>query len=99
MEIIRFPRMPNWESEPELSPDGSQIAFGREVAGNAKVFVADIDPTSFALTNVTNVTGPGSVFHDGSPKWHPTQDKIVLNRWKADWGGSEIFVENLAIGT
>ena len=88
-----------WESEPEWSPGGSQIAYGREVGGYGKVFVADIDPTTFALTNITNVTGPGTVFNDGTPKWHPTQDKIVLNRYKAGWGGSEIFVENLATGT
>ncbi len=87
-----------YEAQPQWSPDGTQIAFVRQV-GDGKVFVADIDPTTFALTHVTNVTGPGPMFSDGSPKWHPTQNKIVLNRFKSGWGGSEIFVENLATGT
>lgn len=87
------------ERQPQWSPDGARISFAREVAGWGKVFVADIHPTTFALSNVTNVTGSGTAFADGDAKWHSTQDKLVLSRFKAGWGGSEIFVENLATGT
>lgn len=88
-----------YESRPQWSPDGTQISFTREVAGYGKTFVANIDPVTFALTGVTNVTGPGSTFADGDAKWHPTQEKLVLSRFKSGWGGSEIFIENLASGT
>jgi len=98
--VDKLTNNPAWESRPQWSPDGSQISFNRESgSGYGKTFVADIDPTTFALTNITNVTGPGTTFADGDAKWHPTQDKLVLSRFKSGWGGSEIFVENLATGT
>ncbi|MDQ3619152.1 MAG: hypothetical protein M3391_03370 [Actinomycetota bacterium] len=97
--VDKITNNPAWESRPQWSPDGDQITFNRESGtGFGKTLVADINSTwPFALSNFTTVTDPG--FADGDAKWHPTQDKLVLSRWKSGWSGSEIFVENLATGT
>lgn len=86
------------EFEPAWRPNGSQIAYMREGSdGLGKVWVADIDPVTFAVSGATKISGPDD--GDTGANWHPTKNRIVLSRFRFAWGQQEVVIENLGTGT
>ncbi|MGI9586154.1 MAG: Ig-like domain-containing protein, partial [Acidimicrobiia bacterium] len=63
-------------TDPALSPDGSQIAFSRDVAGSAAVWIADFNGTSAISGEVQVTAGPT----DGAPTWSPNGDMLAFSR-------------------
>jgi Tol biopolymer transport system component len=61
------------EMHPQLSPDGSRIAFSSNRAGVSEIWLAEADGA-----NPTRLTrGPG--VHQGSPSWSPDGRSIVFD--------------------
>jgi TolB protein len=81
------------DTSPNWSPDGSKIAFVRELAesGGREVFVMDADGTD--AVNLTN--NPAT---DGEPNWSPNGEKIAFVRRLQSSGGGlkfpDIYVMN-----
>ncbi|MBD8528212.1 winged helix-turn-helix domain-containing protein [Pseudomarimonas arenosa] len=84
--------LPGRESEPRLSPDGTQVAFVWEPESGAgvKVFVAATDQAS--------PTGPLSESkRQSSPAWSPDGKQLAFLQLN-DQGKSQIRIVNLATG-
>jgi TolB protein len=59
---------------PSFSPDGTKIAFQREVAGGGdEIFVMSANGT-----NQTNLTNTPPTTHEGAPSFSPTDEKIAF---------------------
>jgi Tol biopolymer transport system component len=65
------------ETDPRFSPDGTKIAFSRDVSGSADVFVASFDPSIPSIGVPTKVTNGGT---DGEPTWSPDGTEIAFVR-------------------
>lgn len=63
-----------WDTEPAVSPDGTEIAFSSDAEDDEDIYVMDIDGT-----DVVRLTGPGQG-SDGEPDWSPDGRKIAFNR-------------------
>lgn len=86
------------EFEPAWRPNRTQVAYMRDGAdGFGKVWVANIDPVTFALSGATRISGPDD--GDTGANWHPTKNRIVLSRFRSSWGQQEVVIENLGTGT
>jgi Tol biopolymer transport system component len=68
---------------PEVSPDGTRIAFVSERSGNSEVYVMDIDGTN--LTNISN-----NLASDTAPTWSPDSSMIAFTSDRN--GDLEIYV-------
>jgi TolB protein len=78
-EVKRVTNYPSWDTYPDISPDGTKIAFrrrtvsnvlGKEI-GNSEVFIANRDGSE--AYNITNHPE-----HDGWPSWSPDGTKIAF---------------------
>ena len=77
--VTRVTRYPSWDTYPDISPDGTKIAFrrrtvdnilGKEI-GNSEVFIANRDGSD--AYNISNHPA-----HDGWPAWSPDGTKIAF---------------------
>src|SRR5215217_719412 len=85
---------PASDREPAFSPDGTKIAFTRNLGGgNFEVYVMDTDPNTDDATNLTN-----SPEADQEPSWSPDGSKIVFasNR---NAGNFDIYTMNALDGS
>ena len=78
-EVTRITNYPSWDTYPDISPDGTKIAFrrrtvsvimGKEI-GNSEVFIANRDGSQ--AYNISNHPE-----HDGWPSWSPDGTKIAF---------------------
>ncbi|HHC08915.1 MAG TPA: hypothetical protein ENK55_09385, partial [Actinobacteria bacterium] len=76
--------------DPDWSPKGDKIAFGRQVGADdatasVDLYVADIDPTAATpLSNLTNLTpDPGWVERAEHPSWSPDATRIAFQSQKS----------------
>ena len=60
---------------PEISPDGTKIAFGTSRDGDDEIYTIDIDGA-----NPTNISNDG-ITHDTYPSWSPDGTKIAVQRY------------------
>jgi VCBS repeat-containing protein len=70
----------NAETDASFSPDGTKLAFSRDDAGSANVWVAAFDPTGPSLAasaTWTQVTNGGA---DGEPTWSGDGSTIAFER-------------------
>jgi Tol biopolymer transport system component len=77
------------EGEPAWSPDGTKVAFRRNIAGNREIFV--IDGSGSGEVNLTD-----NAAEDHDPAWSPDGTKIAYVTSRAPAG---IHVMNAADGT
>jgi dipeptidyl aminopeptidase/acylaminoacyl peptidase len=81
----------NWDLDPAWSPDGSRIAFVRNVGDlqtiNYEIFVMNADGSG--QTRLTD--DPGDDLH---PTWSPDSKKIAFDSNRLGWPNYEIFVMN-----
>ena len=75
----------NRDFYPDLSPDGTKIAFSSDRDGNFEIYTMNADGTN--QTNVSN-----SASDDMRPSWSPDGTKIVFTSEKD--GNAEIYVMN-----
>ena len=94
--VIRVPDYPSWDTYPDLSPDGTKIAFrrrtvsnimGKEI-GNSEVFIANRDGSG--AYNLSNHPG-----HDGWPSWSPDGTKIAFASERERAQNWQIYTINL----
>jgi Tol biopolymer transport system component len=82
----------NGGTDPSWSPDGTKIAFTRNVAGNTEIYVMNADGSG--QTNLTN--RPDMM--DSEPDWSPDGSKVVFVRCPLGGflcsGSTEIYVMN-----
>jgi Tol biopolymer transport system component len=89
-KLRRLTRAPDYESQPQVSPDGSRIAYSRSLAGScggcsATIWVRDADGSHpRQLTPVKQDTW------DTGPSWSPDGSKIAFRR--AQLSSSGVFV-------
>ncbi len=70
---------PGWESEPAISPDGSQIAYASNASGNPDIWIVDANGShALRLTD-----DPAA---DQSPAWFPDGSAVAF---ASDRGGKE----------
>jgi TolB protein len=77
--VTRVTNYPSWDTYPDISPDGTKIAFRRRTVsnimgkdiGNSEVFIANRDGSE--AYNITNHPE-----HDGWPSWSPDGTKIAF---------------------
>ncbi len=77
--VKRVTNYPSWDTYPDISPDGTKIAFRRRTVsnimdkdiGNSEVFIANRDGSE--AYNITNHPE-----HDGWPSWSPDGSKIAF---------------------
>ena len=94
--ITRITNYPSWDTYPDISPDGTKIAFrrrtvetvlGREI-GNSEVFIANRDGSE--AYNISNHPE-----HDGWPSWSPDGTKIAFASERERSGNWQIYTINL----
>ena len=77
--VTRVTNYPSWDTYPDISPDGTKIAFRRrtvvnimgEEIGNSEVFIANRDGSE--AYNISNHPE-----HDGWPSWSPDGTKLAF---------------------
>lgn len=85
-----------WDSEPRVSPDGSQIAFVSDRGGNEQIWVMNLDGSDLRkLTNedTARVT---------DPVWDPSGDWLIVRRRTVDTrsiGVTELWQVHVEGGT
>ncbi|MGH2703113.1 MAG: TolB family protein, partial [Actinomycetota bacterium] len=85
------------KSLPVWSPDGTRLAYVRVTNVGIRLEVAHIDLSKPSpLTDVTIITPSGKT--DWCPDWHPTANRIVVERHAPSFETSEIVVINLKTG-
>jgi len=83
----RYPAGSSIDSEPSLSPDGTKIAFSRQIPGSA-IYVMNTDGSG--LTLLTSITDKTSM----NPGWSPDGGKIAFASNRALNGNVEIYIMN-----
>lgn len=83
--LKRITDNPEYDAEPVVSPDGSQIVFGSKREGDFDIYIMNADGSS--VRRLTDKTG-----YDGAPWFSPDSNKIVWRAWypeteeeKAKW--------------
>lgn len=74
-----------------LSPDGTQIAFSREINGQYDLFIMGVDGTN--QTNLTNHPA-----HDGGAEWSPDGKQIVFSSDREGTGLDLYSINNAGDG-
>lgn len=72
-------------SSPQISPDGSKVAFVATVGENTDIYILDI--ASRTVNQVTDTEG-----RDSSPSWSPDSQRLVFESFRD--GNLEIYVVN-----
>ena len=80
-----------WDSNPDISPDGSRIAYVSDKSGNYEVWVSDSDGQE--SVQLTSLAGPLV----SMPKWSPDGSKVAFVTWRQ--GAADIFIVEAAGGT
>lgn len=80
--VVNLTNSPDGEGSPSWSPDGSRIAFLRQVGNEVHLFVMDADGTNAIDLNVVNVSDPA---------WSPDGTKLAVFESKR---GGNVFVVN-----
>ncbi|MBE7432868.1 MAG: PD40 domain-containing protein [Anaerolineales bacterium] len=70
---------------PQLSPDGTRVAFAATIGNNTDIYVVDI--ASNAISRITDAQG-----RDSSPSWSPDGGRIVFESFRD--GNLEIYTVN-----
>ncbi|HSE23746.1 MAG TPA: carboxypeptidase regulatory-like domain-containing protein [Pyrinomonadaceae bacterium] len=79
---------------PAFSPDGSKIAFHRQILSRTDIFVMNADGTNpVALTSGPSPTGSAQVFNL-HPTWSPDGTKLAFSSSNSGTGKLEIWVMN-----
>ncbi len=88
---------PGWEAEPELSPDGTLVAYSSNASGNAEIWV--VDPEGGEPLRLTD--GPAE---NRSPAWFPDGRSLAfastrsgpVSVWKVSrlGGSASLLLEN-----
>ncbi len=77
---------------PAFSPDGRRLAFTASERGTENIYIRDLE--SGAEVRVTNYKDDVQI---SSLRWHPSEDRIVFDRFTAD-GRRDIALLDLASG-
>jgi len=77
---VRLTNLPGVESDPDLSPDGGQVVFVGDAAGNQDIYLQRVGGSQ--LFNLTE----GSSEDDSQPAYSPDGDRIAF-RSNRDGGG------------
>jgi len=96
-DLRRVTDLPDWDTYPAISPDGTQLLWRRiaptggksESGRNSEVFWMDL--ATGAMRNVT-----GHQAYDGWPAWSPDGRRIAFasNRANAEFEAFDIYVAN-----
>lgn len=70
---------------PQLSPDGTRVAFAATIGNNTDIYVVDL--ASKAISRITDAQG-----RDSSPSWSPDGAQIVFESFRD--GNLEIYAVN-----
>ena len=94
--VTRVTNYPSWDTYPDISPDGTKIAFrrrtvenimGKEI-GNSEVFIANRDGSE--AYNISNHPS-----HDGWPSWSPDGKKIAFASERERAQNWQIYTTNI----
>ena len=88
--LTPFTRSPRGviNNDPDWSPDGSQIAFAREIGNDWDLYLKDVDTGD--LRQLTSGSG-----NDTDPSWSPDGTRIAF---VSDRGGGGLYVLNVSTG-
>ena len=78
------------EYSPDISPDGTQLAYVSIRDGNPEIYVSDI--TASGLTNTVRITNHGA--DDNDPSWSPDGSQIAFSTNRS--GNYDVWVVDLA---
>jgi WD40 repeat protein len=81
------------DEQPNLSPDGSRIAFVSDRSGTPRIWVMD----STGANQTALATGSESYVPESAPSWSPDGTKLVYTSTRS--GMSQVFVISAAGGT
>lgn len=85
-------------SEPDVSPDGTQVAFTIDKQGTRTLFVASIDNIDGApFENLRRVTESKRFEQIYTPRWSPDGKSIACSRW-TEGGYRDVVIVDVATG-
>jgi len=84
--LTRLTNTAGTELDPQLSPDGTRIAFASDMNGDFNIYVIDVDGSN--LTQITD-----SPFTQGSPTWSP--DGMQIAYVSNQDGNDNIYIGNV----
>jgi Tol biopolymer transport system component len=73
-----------WEGDPDVSPEGTRLAFASSRSGTPEIWVHDSESSD--LVCVTGFGGP----HTGTPRWSPDGEQIAFVSFEG--GQADVFV-------
>jgi len=86
-----------WEGEPQISPDGTRVAYVSDVSGNNEIYVADVaGPGNVRLTTDPSIDFAPAWLHDGSAVVFSSERGGQRDVWQVGQfgGGATLVVEN-----
>ena len=82
---------------PAVSPDGSKLSFVSDRDGNREIYILDLvwmdGYTQWEGRNLTNITQTSG--HDWTPKFSPSNDKIVYTTYSPGSDNYDVFIMNI----
>lgn len=80
----RLTSTPANETDAELSPDGTHLAYVRDDGGVSRIWIADAQNA-----NATLLTNAAGATNEGHPRWYETSDYLLMT--STALGGTSIF--------